>query len=150
MCEKGPFFLSAKTPWGLSWLLACLCYDLLLRVYSLEQEVAHPFPELTLSGSLFIWSQSLASVTSHQLDQYVPEQETWHSLRSMYTSWFSLSLPLYITCFISTRSLLIRLHRHYIHIMLTGNPYSWIVINECGSVMLDISIVNCISYVKSH
>lgn len=63
------FFFRQKTPWGLSWLLACLRSDLLLRVCCLEQEAAHPFPELTLSGSLFMWSQSLASVTSHQLDQ---------------------------------------------------------------------------------
>lgn len=76
----------------------------------------------------------------------VPEQETWHSLRSMYTSWFlSLSLLFQITHFISTRSLLIRLHNHCIHIMLTGNPYSCIVTNECGSVMLNIGIANCIS-----
>lgn len=41
----------------------------MLQVYCLEQEVAHPFPELTESGSLFIWRQSLANVISHQLDQ---------------------------------------------------------------------------------
>lgn len=50
-------------------LLACLRSDLLLRVCCLQQGPAHPFPELTLSGSLFMWSQSLPSVTSHQLDQ---------------------------------------------------------------------------------
>lgn len=41
----------------------------MLQIYCLEQEVAHPFPELTESGSLFIWRQSLANVISHQLDQ---------------------------------------------------------------------------------
>lgn len=62
-------FFWPMTPWGLSWLLACLRSDLLLRVCCLQQGPAHPFPELTLSGSLFMWSQSLPSVTSHQLDQ---------------------------------------------------------------------------------
>lgn len=69
--ERMFFFLLlfTKTPWGLSWLLACLRSDSLPPVCCLEQEAAHPFPELTLSGSLLMWSQSLASVTSHQLDQ---------------------------------------------------------------------------------
>lgn len=34
--------------------------------------------------------------------------------------------------------------------MLTGNQYGWIVTNECGSVMLNISIVSCIGKVKLH
>lgn len=65
--ENGAFLPKDTLVW--SWLLACRRSDLLKAFAAWEQEAAYPFPELTLSGSLFIWSQSLASVTSHQLDQ---------------------------------------------------------------------------------
>lgn len=70
--RERPVFFPLEDTLGLimaAWLLACLCSDLLLQVCCLEQEAVRPLPELTLSGSLFIWSQSLASVTGRQLDQ---------------------------------------------------------------------------------
>lgn len=68
----------------------------------------------------------------------------------MYTDRFFSAPVLLYTCFISTRSLLIMLHRRLIYIMLTGNQYSWIVTNGCGSVLLNVNIVDCMSWVKLH